>query len=437
MEVTNKYLDFILTDSIVDMVEGTTQAGKTTTIINTKFLYMLKKTSRKKHLIAGESLGTIVSNILNTGDCGLCDIYPDIVLNLNGSYEQKIPHLKIGEDIVYLVGYSDIAKYKKVLGGQFGVVFIDEINIAHMDFIHELLLPRFEYLCGTLNPDNPDKEIYTEVINRCRPIEGHNIPDYIWTELNKSQPMNNWNYWFFTYDDNPSITEERKQQLLSSLLPETREYQTKILGKRTKGTGLIFYLPNDNIITEAEARNRQYKRFSCGIDTSYSRNTDDTFALIFQGVSNKGELIVLEEEVYNNKDRKEKGLISLSPSDMALVIDEFVIKNSKKWGICNTIFIDSADAGTISECIKFKRQNGRSYNIVEAWKSLKIIDRINLQNGWIAQKKYLIVNDCKNHIKEHNIYSWLPNKDEPEDCNDHTINASQYGWIPYKSEIGV
>jgi len=40
------------------------------------------------------------------------------------------------------------------------------------------------------------------------------------------------------------------------------------------------------------------------------------------------------------------------------------------------------------------------------------------------------------HIKEHNTYSWLPNKDIPEDGNDHTINASQYGWIPYKEKIG-
>ena len=48
-------------------------------------------------------------------------------------------------------------------------------------------------------------------------------------------------------DDNPAMTVERKELLFSSLLPETREYQTKILGIRTVGTGLVMPL-RKNII---------------------------------------------------------------------------------------------------------------------------------------------------------------------------------------------
>jgi len=450
MEISDNYMDFVTNDSKVDVLEGTTAAGKTTIAFDIKFMYMVGKSEFKKHLIAGESIGTIESNILNCEN-GLLDIWGEELQYFpNGHGSIRLPHLKLNDNIIYLCGYSDISKFKKILGGQFGVVGIDEINISNMEFIREIFLPRFQYLLATLNPDNPDKEIYTEIINRCRPIEKHKIPEYIWTELNRSIPHKNWFYWFFTYDDNPSITPERREDLLSSLLPETREYQTKILGKRTKGTGLIFYLKKENIITEKQAMydnpdeqnplklvRKQYKRFSCGVDTSYSRKSDDTFTFIYQGITNQGELIVLDERVFNNKDRAKANLPSLSPSDIAIEIDKFFIEMNNKWGICNTIFIDSADAGTISECIKFKRNNGRSYIVVEAWKHLKIIDRINLQNGWIAKLKYLIAETCVEHIKEHNKYSWLPNKDEPEDENDHTINGSQYGWIPYKNEIGV
>jgi len=395
----------------------------------------MKKSKRRKHLIAGESLGTVVSNILSTGDCGLLDNFPDIELYLNGSNEQKLPHLKIGDDVVFLVGYSDVARFKKVLGGQFGAVFIDEANIADMSFIRELFLPRFEYLCMTLNPDNPDKEIYTEIINRARPIEKYkdNVPSWIWLELNKGIENPSWRYWFFGFKDNPILTPEREKQLYSSLLPETREYQTKILGKRTKGTGLIFILPNDNIITEEEAKQKQYVKLTIGIDTAYSRTSADTFAFILSGITNKGELVILEEVVLNNK-----GLTNpYSPSDIAVKIDEFIDYCTKKWGIIKSIFIDSADQGTIIECQKYRKLMGRSYNIFPAWKQTKVIDRINLQNGWIARKQYLIVNTCVNHIKEHNTYSWMPNKDEPEDANDHSINASQYSWLPYKTQIGV
>ena len=69
-------------------------------------------------------------------------------------------------------------------------------------------------------------------------------------------------------------------------------------------------------------------------------------------------------------------------------------------------------------------------------KKTKIIDRINLQIGWIAQGLYLVCDHCINHLKEIDTYSWDDKKDMPEDGNDHTINASQYAWLPYKEVIG-
>jgi phage terminase large subunit len=447
MKISKKYYDFILDDSKVDMLEGTTFSGKTTTAINTKFLYKVKTTKRNKHLIASESLGVLVSNILSTGDCGLLDNYPEIELYLNGSNEQKLPHLKIDDNIVYLVGYSDIARFKKVLGGQFGAVFIDEINIADMSFVRELFLPRFEYCCGTLNPDNPDKEIYSDIINRCRPLEKYknDVPTEIMEELNKSIEHKDWRYWYFTFDDNPIITEELKNELLSSLLPDTLEYQTKIAGKRSKGTGQIMPITKDNIITEENAIyigidgngdkiRRKWKRFSFAVDTKYSVKSNDVFAMVFDGIDSNGKLITLEEKGFNNKGLKEP----LSPSDMVIQIDEFFTYCCNKWGITNTIFIDSEDAGTISEMQKFRREKGRSYNIVGSWKKLKILDRVNLQNGWIKALNYLIVDHCTNIINEHNNYCYDKDGKIPEtDTPDHFINADQYSWIPYKHEIGV
>jgi len=434
MKVTPKYYEFIATESVVDVLEGTTQAGKTTTAVSTKFLYEVKNTRRLKHLIAGESLGTIMSNILSNGDAGLLDVYPDIELYLSGNNKQKLPHIQIGENTVYLCGYGDVSKYKKVLGGQFGAIFIDEVNIANMDFVRELFLPRFEYCCMTLNPDNPDKEIYKEIINRARPTKEHepSVPMHIWKELNKAVERKGWHYWFFGFDDNPTMTEELKYNLLTSLLPETREYKTKIQGIRTKGVGLIFRLPDNSIITEEQAKTYQYQKFTCGVDTSYSSKSGDTITFIFAGITTEGIYIPLDEEVRNNRDLN----VPLAPSDVAYNLNKFLEKNTSKWGIAKDVFIDSADQATITECRKYKLAEGLVYNFISSWKKIKIMDRIVLQNGWLAKGKYLIVDTCKHHIAEHNTYSWDPKKDVPEDANDHTINASQYGWIPFKEMIG-
>jgi len=47
-----------------------------------------------------------------------------------------------------------------------------------------------------------------------------------------------------------------------------------------------------------------------------------------------------------------------------------------------------------------------------------------------------VVEDCPEHIKELEVYSWDEEKNIPEDGHDHTINADQYGWIPYRNMIG-
>lgn len=434
MKLSPKFIDFLTSDGKVEFLEGTTKAGKTTVAFGTKFIYKIKKSTKTKHLIAGESIGTIESNIINN-DHGLLDLYGDeIEYNPRGKGKVRLPHLKMGEHIIYLVGYDNISRFKKVLGGQFGVVGIDEINIAVMSFIEELFLPRFEYLFGTLNPDDPNKEIYSKFINRSRPIAQYEklVPKEIMEELKKSDPQNGWLYWFFTYKDNPTVTEDDEKELLSSLLPDSVQYKRKIQGLRAKATGLIFNLPRKNIISIDEAKQMKFAKLVCGVDTAYSQESEDTFAFIYAGITDKFEYVVLDEQVYNNRDLKEP----LTPSDIPEKLFAFIERNNEIWGNCRTIFIDNADAGTILECQKVKKTKGLLYKIIPSYKKTTIINRLKLQNGWLAQGKYLIVSHCKEHIAEHNRYSWLEGKDEPEDRNDHTINASQYAWLPYKEKIG-
>ena len=154
--------------------------------------------------------------------------------------------------------------------------------------------------------------------------------------------------------------------------------------------------------------------------------------MIFSGITTTGKYVILEERTLNNKGKE----ISLSPSDMAKDIDKWFIECCSKWGNLNTLFIDSADAGTISEVRKFIRENARSYSAIESWKKLTQLDRVNLVNGWIKNEEYLIVEECKNIIQEHNYRVWTE-KDEPEDANNHGHDASAYAWQPYKYMIGV
>jgi phage terminase large subunit len=155
--------------------------------------------------------------------------------------------------------------------------------------------------------------------------------------------------------------------------------------------------------------------------------------MIYAGITENRKLIVLDELVFNNANRE----TPIAPSDTVQRIVSFMDKNRNEWGFTRTVFIDNADAATITECHKYSRLHGSVYDFVGSYKKTPIIDRINLELGWLAKDEYLVVDDCVEHIHELETYSWLEDKDAPEDAHDHTVNASQYAWLPYTGYIGT
>lgn len=42
--------------------------------------------------------------------------------------------------MIYVMGYGDKKKWQKALGGQYGCLYIDEINTADIDFVREAVM---------------------------------------------------------------------------------------------------------------------------------------------------------------------------------------------------------------------------------------------------------------------------------------------------------
>ncbi len=439
MPLSPKYKAFLRTNAEAEFLEGTTAAGKTTVGI-VKFMLKVAQNPKKLHIISGLDLGVIEKNIISK-DLGILDVFGDYVqYNSNGRGDITLPHIRYTptknvEKIILVLGYDNKKRWQKALGGQYGCLYIDEINIADMDYVREAVM-RCDYLMATLNPDDPNLPIYKEYVNCSRPIEKYcrDTPKQILDYL-KEPAKKGWVHWFFNMDDNLGLSEEKKQKIISSVAPGTKQYKNKIQGLRGKSTGLIFNLEDKNIITEKQAKAMSFVMFSIGVDTSYSRKSDDTFAFIFEGITTDKKLVTLAEEVYSNAELA-KIAKPLAPSDLPPKIVDFAVRCKDKWGFARDIFIDSADQATITECEKYKRANGCIFNFLPAWKKMKIIDRLNLQSGWMARGEFLIVNSCKNSITEYNTYSWKDDKNEPEDANDHTINANQYAFLPFVNKIG-
>lgn len=441
--LSDKYKAFIRCNAPVEFLEGTTAAGKTTVGLY-KFMLKVAESPKKLHILAADDTGTAEKNIIQK-DLGILDDFGILVeYNGSGTKDDKIPHLIFhtsgGDKTVYVLGYGNKKKWKKALGGQYGCLYIDEINTADIDFVREAMM-RADYTMATLNPDDPNLEVYKEYINCSRPLPEweEETPQEIKDEL-KEEPKPGWVHWFFSFAHNLGLPKEKLDRIIQNTPPGTKIWKNKIQGLRGKATGLIF--PNfdrkKHVVTEAWVKQQiktgklRFRKFTAALDTSYSSKSPDTIAMIFQGITEDRKLITLAEKVYSNANLD----IPLAPSDTAVKFIEFLERCQKEWGFAKDVFIDSADQATITEIRKWKRLHGCLHNFLDAYKKVEIIDRIKLQLGWIQQGCYLVVDTCKEHLGELDRYSWDDEKDIPEDRNDHTINANQYAWIPYRQMIG-
>ncbi len=454
--LSDKYKAFIRHTAPVEFLEGTTAAGKTTVGIF-KFMLLVAESKKKYHIIAAKDTGTAEKNIINK-DLGIVDDFGILTeYNGNGTKDEKIPHILYhtsnGDKIVYVMGYGDKKKWQKALGGQYGCLYIDEINTADIDFVGEAMM-RADYTMATLNPDDPSLPVYKNYINCSRPLPEYkaDAPDEINNMLSE-EPKPGWVHWFFSFADNLGLTPEKIAQIKLNVPKGTKLWKNKIMGLRGRATGLVF----SNFDRKRHVRSKEWAKqfvqkdrhqeeyfviFTSGLDTSYSQESPDTIAMSFAGITNKGRYVLLDEKVYNNASLE----IPIAPSDTVVNYIAFLERNRKEWGFAKNVFIDSADQATITEFAKYKRAHPEClYMFNGAYKAVEIIDRIILQLGWLSyddeagkEPMFYVVDTCTVFITECEIYSWLEGKDNtPEDKNDHMINSTQYDWIPYRDKIGV
>ena len=456
--LSDKYKAFIRYDAPVEFLEGTTAAGKTTVGIF-KFMLKVAESPKKYHIIAAKDTGTAEKNIINK-DLGIVDDFGILTeYNGNGTKDEKIPHILYhtnkGDKVVYVMGYGDKKKWQKALGGQYGCLYIDEINTADIDFVREASM-RCDYFMATLNPDDPNLPVYKEYINCSRPLPEYkdDAPKEI-NEMLCEEPKPGWVHWFFSFAHNWGLPKEKIEQIKLNVPKGTKLWKNKILGLRGRATGLVF----SNFDRKHHIRDKEWAKqfiqnkrdkeqqewfewFTAGLDTAYSSKSPDTIAMSFAGITNKGRLVLLDEKVYNNADLDKP----IAPSDTVVNFIAFLERNRKEWGMAKQTFIDNADQATITEFKKYKRYHPEClYIFNDAYKKVTIIDRIILQLGWMSyddekgkEPCYYILEHCSTYIQELDTYSWLEDKDsEPEDANDHMINSVQYAWIPFRAKIGV
>lgn len=449
-------LDFIAYDqSFLDILEGTTGAGKTVAAIY-KFIVKVYKSNSKNHIISCMNTMKAEQNIITDPVCGAIAMFESVNANgqktslveyfPNGKGMIKTSHLVVHapyeDKIIYFISYDDSTKWANVRAGRYGCIFIDECNLVRNNtpgevpqFITECLSRADDYIVMTLNPDDPEKEIY-KVINQARPIKKYKTkgPKEIRNLLIEDENKE-YKWWFFDFYDNPSMTEDRIRRTKEGCKTNKKDWNSRILGLRAKTSNLAFpgfdddinVITTDDVLKLRHNKKIIFRQFFAGVDTSYSSLTEDLIAFIFTGITTTGDVYILDEFAFNNRD-VESERDKMTASKLVPVLIKFLSKNSKQWGYPEYTFVDEADQNLLLEIRQYNLSHKNPFKIRGSVKhKFPIKARLNKVNELINNGQYFVVDRCATHIHEMNVMA-LDEKDKnkPEDRNNHTYDAMCY-----------
>lgn len=347
---SEKALDLIATPSRVDILEGVARSGKSAAL-RFKFGLKVDESPYSQFIIAGATAVIARRNLIDCDD-GFMSMFAGYVRE--GTDPKKGNHLIFKdssgkEKLIYIVGFKDKARWEVLLGSTIGALLVDEINLADPAFIAQAFRSGASidgwYFGATLNPANPDLEIYETLINRCRPLKkwSSDVPGQTIEQIKtcKQPIITNAIYWFFNFKDNPIMTDD-KVKLFSEMYPEDSVYfLSLILGLRCVAEGVIFgkYLneKHDIDLDSDEYWQDKFIKFTFGIDLGNNEIKRGTI-LTFNGVGRKFDEDVIID-AYECESTEANALVEEIGKQLKSWYDE--IKNINK---IDGIYIDGYGA---------------------------------------------------------------------------------------------
>lgn len=215
----------------LDVAEGTPRSGKTTACVLRYFLF-LNISPDTSHLIVGATQTQAFRLAMDADGNGLLHLFPGSVIKHDdyGDYLEALT--ESGLKKIYYKGGAKADSDKSIRGLSLGSVYFCEIDILHTNMVQECF--RRTYAAGIrwhladLNPPAPQHPVIKDVFD---------VQD------------TNWTHW--TPNDNPILTDTRKEELRQTLARNPYLYRRDWLGERTIPQGVIYSMfdPGQHILS--------------------------------------------------------------------------------------------------------------------------------------------------------------------------------------------
>lgn len=213
--------------------EGAVRSSKS--VSNTlAFALHLEKTPDKLHLVIASTVAS-ARNIVEDGDGKLGLKYYFAENYKQTTYKNNdagIIKTATGEKIVVYLGGLMESSYKQFRGWSVGSIVLEEANLLHENTI-------IEAKSRTLMAQDPK---YFISMNPC----ASTAKIYEWLDDLQSKGIVNYNH--STIFNNPAITDERRNEIISEFDKDSLYYRQMILGQRVNAEGAVYKLYDYNKI---------------------------------------------------------------------------------------------------------------------------------------------------------------------------------------------
>lgn len=425
----HKYYIHNTVNNVANVAEGAVRAGKT--IDNCiAFALNLEYTKDKIHLASGS---TLANAKLNIGDCngfGLEYLFQGRCRW--GKYKENealFVNTKSGEKVIIFTGGGKADSYKKILGNSYGMWIATEIN-EHYDsedsktsfikvaFARMLAADKRKWFWD-LNPGNPNHTIYTDYLDKWQ----------------RDGLLGGYNYEHFTIFDNASITEQRKEEIISQYDKNSIWYKRDILGERVVAEGLIYRCFNDSMIIPIEQWN---DRDNYGY---YKNNMRNSLIQITMGIDFGGNksatafnLTGITRGFANVVTLMDKRIArQINPDELEKEFVEFVKSAKEMYPNFMQVYCDTAETTLINGLKMAVVKNGLKVQINGAEKR-SINKRIQFYDRMMAQGRYFITSICNATIDAWRTAIYDPKKIDDERLDDGTSNIDNLDAQEYSTE---